>query len=132
VREVSDELGCDWHTTNDTLLAYGEALLEADTDRVAATDALGLDEVLAWRAGPRRSRRWATTIVDVPTTVGKAQLIDIVEGRAARPVLDWLDGADRGMAGGAPLGRDGPVRPLPQGVHRRGSPTPSRSRTPST
>jgi transposase len=92
VKEVSDELGCDWHTTNDTVLAYGSALLDADTDRVGGTEALGLDEILAWRQGPRRRRWWATTVVDVPTRPGeKAQLIDLVEGRTAAAVLDWLD-----------------------------------------
>ena len=33
VNEVAGELGCDWHTVNDTVLAYGEALLDADADR---------------------------------------------------------------------------------------------------
>ena len=46
VNEVATELGCDWHTVNDTVVAYGEALLEADTERIGAVDALGLDEVL--------------------------------------------------------------------------------------
>src|SRR3546814_12398345 len=36
VNEIAVELGCDWHTVNDAVLAYGEALLEADTDRVGA------------------------------------------------------------------------------------------------
>ena len=30
VSEVAGELGCAWHTVNDTVVAYGEALLEAD------------------------------------------------------------------------------------------------------
>ena len=29
VNEVADELACDWHTVNDTVVAYGEALLAA-------------------------------------------------------------------------------------------------------
>jgi len=52
--EVAEELGCDWHTVNDTVLAYGEALLAADADRVGAIDALGLDETLFFRKGPDR------------------------------------------------------------------------------
>ena len=36
VNEVADELGCDWHTINDAVVAYGEALLDADVDRVGA------------------------------------------------------------------------------------------------
>ena len=34
MNEVANELGCDWHTVNDTVVAYGEALLEADTERI--------------------------------------------------------------------------------------------------
>ena len=52
VSNVADELGCDWHTVNDAVLAYGEALLEADTERVGTVDALGLDETLFCRQGP--------------------------------------------------------------------------------
>jgi hypothetical protein len=36
VNEIAVELGCDWHTVNDAVIAYGEALLEADTERVGA------------------------------------------------------------------------------------------------
>ena len=32
--EVAEELGCDWHTVNDEVRLWGEALLEADGDRV--------------------------------------------------------------------------------------------------
>ena len=34
---------CDWHTVNKAVLAWGEALLDADCDRVSV-EALGLDE----------------------------------------------------------------------------------------
>ena len=34
VAEVADALGCDWHTVNDAVIAYGEALLDADDDRI--------------------------------------------------------------------------------------------------
>lgn len=30
VQEIAEELGCDWHTVNDTLLLYGEALIDND------------------------------------------------------------------------------------------------------
>ena len=49
--EVARELGCDWHTVNDAVLAYGEALLEADVDRIGQATALGMDETLFARAG---------------------------------------------------------------------------------
>ena len=51
VAGVAGELGCDWHTVNRAVLAWGEALLAADGDRVGAVRALGLDETLFGRAG---------------------------------------------------------------------------------
>ena len=68
VKEVATELGCDWHTVNDTVITYGEALLSADRQRVVHTSALGLDETNFVRARatstpatPRRSVTSSTT-----------------------------------------------------------------------
>ena len=91
VNEIADELGCDWHTVNDAVLAYGEALLDADTERVGHVDALGLDETLFNRTGKWRAQQWCTSVVNVGGPDQIAQLIDIVEGRSATKVLDWLD-----------------------------------------
>lgn len=91
VNEVAWDLECDWHTVNDAVIAYGEALLEADTDRVGEVDALGLDETLFNRTGRWRTQQWCTSIVDVGGSERSAQLIDIVPGRSATPVIDWLD-----------------------------------------
>ena len=62
-RWVTVQLGCDWHTVNDAVVAYGEALLDADVDRVGAVDALGLDETLFFRKGPRHLKQWCTSVV---------------------------------------------------------------------
>ena len=52
VNEVARELGCDWHTVNDAVIAYGTALIDATPTGSAQVDALGLDETLfAGRAG---------------------------------------------------------------------------------
>ena len=51
VNEVAVELGTDWHTINDTLIAYGTALVDDDPDRFGVVEALGLDEVLFCRIG---------------------------------------------------------------------------------
>ena len=39
--DVAAELGADWHAINDAVMAYGQALLEADTDRIGQVEALG-------------------------------------------------------------------------------------------
>ena len=67
VTEVAQELNCDWHTVNDAVTAYGEALLEADKRRLNRTSAIGLDETASssWaattRLTPRRSPTWPIT-----------------------------------------------------------------------
>lgn len=92
VAEVADDLGCDWHTVNSAVLAYGEALLDDDPCRFGAVEALGLDETLFCRQGEWRHQSWSTSIVDV----GAGQLLDVVEGREAAAPAAWLTarGAD--------------------------------------
>lgn len=51
VAEVARELGCDWHTVNDAVIAYGAALIDGDPERIGAVHALALDETLFWRRG---------------------------------------------------------------------------------
>src|SRR5207249_605118 len=41
VNEIALELGCDWHTINDTVVAYGTPLIE-DPARIGEPIALGL------------------------------------------------------------------------------------------
>ena len=65
VNELATEFGCDWHTVNDAVIAYGEALLEADEDRIGEVSALGLDEVLMVRLGPYHRQHFSTQLVDV-------------------------------------------------------------------
>lgn len=88
VAEVARELGCDWHTVNDTVISFGRALLD-DTDRFGQVTALGLDETLFARRGRWRRQEFCTSIVDV--TPGRAaQLLDVVEGRSAAGPSGWI------------------------------------------
>jgi transposase len=86
VSEVARELGCDWHTVNDAALAYGEELLEADTERIGQVTALGMDETLFARVGLWRRQLWSTSIVDVAHGV----LLDVVPGRGGAEPAAWL------------------------------------------
>ena len=65
VDEVAAELGCGWHTVNNEVGRWGEALLEADTDRVGTVEAVGVDETLFWWQGRWRTKVWCTSVVDV-------------------------------------------------------------------
>ena len=100
VADVAAELGCDWHTVNRAVLAWGEALLAADADRVGAVEALGLDETLLGRAGRWRTRSWCTSIVDVH----RGQLLDIVPGRGAERPIAWLLAQPEAWRGGIDWG----------------------------
>ncbi|MDE0170371.1 MAG: ISL3 family transposase [bacterium] len=86
VGEVAKELGCAWHTVNSEVARWGEALLEADSDRVGEVEAVGVDETLFWRQGRWRTKVWCTSVVDV----GGRQLIDIVAGRTAQSAAGWF------------------------------------------
>lgn len=91
VNEVADDLGCDWHTVNDTVVAYGKVLID-DPHRFGEVGALGLDEVLFVRVGAFRTPTFSTQLVDVEA----GQLLDVVEGRKAEEPKAWLE--NRGEA----------------------------------
>ncbi len=83
---MGKELGCDWHTVNDAVLAYGQALPQ-DPDRFGVVEALGLDEVAFLREAPYYRTQFSTSIVDVKN----AQLLDVVPGRSGKEPTVWLE-----------------------------------------
>jgi hypothetical protein len=109
VAEVAGELGCDWHTVNDTVMAYGKALLDGDVDWVGPVEALGLDETLFCRSAPWRTQQWCTSIIDVsPASV---RLLDVVEGRSAAGPTAWINERSEAWRAGVrdgTLGLSGP------------------------
>jgi transposase len=86
VKEVANELSCDWHTVNDAVTTYGTALLDADRKRLNRTAALGLDETSFVRLQDRRTD-YATTVCDVE----HHQIIDILPSRDYVDVARFLD-----------------------------------------
>ena len=86
VAGVAGDLGCGWHTIDGETIRWGEALLDADQERVGAVDALGLDETLFQRRGEWNARMWMTSAVDTR----KGQLIDIFPGKDAKSAVGWL------------------------------------------
>jgi transposase len=74
VSEVAAELACDWHTVNDAVTTYAEALLAADRKRLSRTTAIGLDETKFVALGRRGHADYATTVADVENH----QIIDIL------------------------------------------------------
>ena len=91
VSEVARELGCDWHTVNDAMVAYGGALVD-HPDRFGTVEALGLDEVLMVKRGPFHRQEFSTQLVDV----ARGQLLGVVPGRSSAGPMAWL--AEKGKA----------------------------------
>lgn len=109
VSAVAAELGCDWHTVMDAVIAYGTPLVE-DPGRIGEVTAVGLDETLFVRTGAFKRRSWVTSIVDV---TAPAQLLDVVEGRTAKAPTDWLEARSQAWRKGivwAVLDMSGPYR----------------------
>jgi transposase len=86
VSEVAAELACDWHTVNDAVTTYGEALLAADRKRLNKTTAIGLDETAFVKANASSQTEYATTVADVENH----QIIDILPTRNYTEVAGWL------------------------------------------
>ncbi len=76
VKEVAGELGCDWHTVNDVVTYYGQALLAADRKRLNKTTAIGLDETSFVKFNSYH-KQYVTTVCDVE----HHQIIDILPSR---------------------------------------------------
>jgi hypothetical protein len=87
VADVARELGCDWHTVMDAVVAYGTPLIE-DPARIGPVTALGLDETLFARTGRWRTQHWCTSIVDVSSP---SQLLDVIPGRTAAGSTTWIE-----------------------------------------
>jgi transposase len=86
VSEVAAELACDWHTVNDAVTTYGQALLAADRKRLNKTTAIGLDETSFVKANVSSHTEYATTVADVENH----QIIDILPTRNYTEVAGWL------------------------------------------
>ena len=86
VSDVARELGCDWHTINDAVTTYGQALLAADTKRLTLTTAIGLDETSFVKLRGHRSRQYVTTVADV----ANHQILEILPTRDFKDVARWV------------------------------------------
>ena len=61
-------VGCDGHAVNDTMLAYGQLLVD-NPERIAPIQATGKDQTLFNRLGQYRTQQRATTF-DSPESEG--------------------------------------------------------------
>ena len=69
VREPLATWGCDGHAVNDTMLAYGQLLVD-NPERIAPIQATGKDQTLFNRLGQYRTQQRATTFDPAPESEG--------------------------------------------------------------
>lgn len=88
IARLAEKLQCDWHTIDRAISLYGNALLEADTERIRHTQAIGLDETafLSHRGNNYQGTHYVTTICD---TVNNT-VVDIAPSRKKDDVVDML------------------------------------------
>ncbi len=86
VAEVARSFGVGWHTAMAAVRDHGEPLVE-DAARLGGVDALGLDETKFLSATPTQRTQYITGFVDLD----RARLVDVVSGRSAKAVQDWLE-----------------------------------------
>lgn len=94
VNEAATALGCDWHTVNDAVTAYGTALVD-DPERIGEESACGVGEVLLVRRGAYRMAALSTQLVDVEA----GQLRDVVDGKKAEGPTAWMKQRDPAWLG---------------------------------
>ena len=87
VAQVARDLGVGWSTVMAAVRDHGRPLVE-DPQRLAGVVALGLDETAFLRASAAHPTLYVTGFVDLD----RARLLDVVAGRSARAVHDWLGG----------------------------------------
>jgi transposase len=82
---VARDFGVGWSTVMAAVEDHGRPLVD-DEERTEGTSALGLDEIAFLRANARRHTTFATNFVDLD----RGRLLDVVAGRSAKAVEDWL------------------------------------------
>ena len=86
ISHLAKTLNTSWDSVSTAMRRYGAALISADTKRLKATTAIGLDETLFLREGPHKHKHWSTTVCDVINN----RLIDVIPTRDFPEVARWL------------------------------------------
>lgn len=89
VAEVARAFGVGWHTAMAAVRDHGVPLVN-DPGRLDGVDALGLDETKFLSATPTHRTEYVTGFVDLD----RVKLLDVVPGRSAKAVEDWLGARD--------------------------------------
>jgi transposase len=85
VAAVARDLGVGWHTVMTAVWVYGQPLVD-DPARLDDVAMLGMDETAWLRANRWHHTLYVSGLVDTAT----GRLLDVVQDRTAKAVIDWL------------------------------------------
>lgn len=97
VAAVARELGRSWDTVNSIAVEATRTLLRSDTARLDGVAVIGVDEHRWAHTRGAAGEGYVTVIVDLTAVVagrGRARLLDLVPGRSAAALSDWLAARD--------------------------------------
>ena len=103
ISAIAAELGVSWHTVSSIAMrAVADLIAAAGPDRLAGVRVIGVDE---HRWAPRRvgAAGFVTLIIDltpVADKTGPARLLDLLAGRSAAALADWLAAQPADFAAG--------------------------------
>jgi transposase len=100
VAAIARELGRSWDTVNGLAVAATRTLLAGDRARLDDVRVIGVDEHRWAHTRHAEGDGFVTVIVDLTDVVagqGPARLLDLVPGRSAAAVRDWLAARDQGF-----------------------------------
>ncbi|MDF2713030.1 MAG: family transposase [Nonomuraea muscovyensis] len=99
VSAVARELGRSWDTVNSiAVAATGELLLTAGPARLDGVEVIGVDEHKWSHTRTADADGFVTVITDLTPVLaghGPARLLDLVSGRSAAAMKNWLDARDQ-------------------------------------
>ena len=103
ISAIAAELGLSWHTVSSIAMrTTAQLVAAAGPDRLAGVRVIGVDE---HRWAPRRvgPDGFVTLIIDLTPTrdqTGPARLLDLLPGRSAAALANWLGAQSRDFAAG--------------------------------
>lgn len=86
IAAAAAEFGVGWHCANQAVAAHTDPVVD-DPDRLEGVSAIGVDEKRFLNATPTSRTIFTTQIVDLDTH----RVLDVIEGRSAAVLGDWLD-----------------------------------------
>lgn len=105
VAQVAAAFGVGWATVMAAVRDHGTPLVD-DPDRLDGVAALGVDETAFLAGNAAHPTAYVTGIVDVAAP----RLLDVVEGRSAKALSDWVSGRSEGWRAGIDVAALDPFR----------------------